>query len=53
MQKLRIIVGGFIGVMPAGGITWDYVQYPVGFKALGHDVYYIEDTLQYLSDYDT
>ncbi|MBA2745287.1 MAG: glycosyltransferase family 1 protein [Flavisolibacter sp.] len=47
MQKLKIIVGGFIGVMPAGGVTWDYVQYPVGFKALGHDVYYIEDTKLY------
>ena len=47
MQKLKIIVGGFIGVMPAGGVTWDYVQYPVGFKALGHEVYYIEDTRLY------
>ena len=47
MKKLRIIVGGFIGVMPAGGITWDYVQYPLGFALLGHDVYYIEDTRLY------
>src|SRR5205085_7773733 len=30
-----------------GGVTWDYVQYPVGLKALGHDVYYIEDTRLY------
>ncbi len=44
MKKLRIIVGGFIGLLPAGGVTWDYVQYPIGFAALGHDVYYIEDT---------
>lgn len=44
MSKLRIIVGGFLGLLPAGGITWDYVQYPVGFAALGHDVFYIEDT---------
>lgn len=47
MQKLRIIVGGFIGILPAGGITWDYVQYPLGFSLLGHDVYYIEDTRLY------
>lgn len=44
MSRLRIIVGGFLGLLPAGGVTWDYVQYPVGFAALGHDVYYIEDT---------
>jgi hypothetical protein len=47
MAKLRIIVGGFIGVMPAGGITWDYIQYPLGLSLLGHDVYYIEDTRLY------
>lgn len=44
MEKLRIIVGGFLGLMPAGGVTWDYIQYPLGLSLLGHDVYYIEDT---------
>lgn len=43
-SRLRIVVGGFLGLLPAGGVTWDYVQYPAGFAALGHDVYYIEDT---------
>ena len=43
-SPLRIIVGGYIGLLPAGGVTWDYVQYPVGLAALGHDVYYVEDT---------
>ena len=43
-ERLRIVVGGYIGLLPAGGITWDYIQYPAGFAALGHDVYYIEDT---------
>ncbi|MDQ3749284.1 MAG: hypothetical protein M3367_09795 [Acidobacteriota bacterium] len=47
MKKLRIIVGGFLGLLPAGGVTWDYVQYPVGFAELGHDVFYIEDTKLY------
>lgn len=42
--KARIIVGGFLGLLPAGGVTWDYVQYPVGLAALGYDVFYIEDT---------
>jgi hypothetical protein len=47
MEKLRIIVGGFIGLYPTGGVTWDYIQYPVGLHLLGHDVYYLEDTMQY------
>jgi len=47
MEKLRIIVGGYIGLYPTGGATWDYIQYPLGLKLLGHDVYYIEDTGQY------
>jgi hypothetical protein len=44
MSRLRIIVGGYLGLLPAGGVTWDYVQYPAGFAALGHDTYYVEDT---------
>jgi hypothetical protein len=44
MGRLRVIVGGFLGLLPAGGVAWDYVQYPAGLAALGHDVYYIEDT---------
>ncbi len=43
-SRLRVIVGGFLGLLPAGGITWDYIQYPLGFASLGHDVFYIEDT---------
>ena len=47
MEKLRIIVGGYIGLYPTGGATWDYLQYPLGLHMMGHDVYYIEDTRQY------
>jgi hypothetical protein len=47
MNKLKIIIGGFIGLLPAGGVTWDYLQYPLGFHLMGHDVYYIEDTRLY------
>ena len=43
-RKLRIVVGGYAGLLPAGGVAWDYVQYPAGLAALGHDVYYVEDT---------
>ena len=47
MKRLRIIVGGFLGLLPAGGVMWDYVQYPAGFAEFGHDVFYIEDTRLY------
>ncbi|MEI6948732.1 hypothetical protein V9K67_16190 [Paraflavisolibacter sp. H34] len=47
MKKLRIIVSGFIGLYPTGGVTWDYIQYPLGLHLMGHDVYYLEDTQQY------
>src|SRR5215211_1347178 len=46
-ENLRIVVGGFIGLFPTGGAAWDYIQYPLGLKLLGHDVYYIEDTCLY------
>jgi len=42
--SLRIIVSGLIAQYPLGGVTWDYLQYVVGLKRLGHDVYYLEDT---------
>ena len=38
MKKLKIIVGGYIGLYPTGGATLDYIQYPLGLKDLGHDV---------------
>src|SRR5262245_63780877 len=44
MSRLRVIVGGYLGLLPAGGVAWDYVQYPAGLAELGHDVYYVEDT---------
>ena len=34
-------------MFPTGGATWDYIQYPLGLKWMGHDVYYIEDTMLY------
>lgn len=40
-------MGGFIGLYPTGGATWDYIQYPLGLQLMGHDVYYVEDTMLY------
>ena len=37
-RNLKIVVTGFIGLLPTGGVTWDYIQYPLGFRELGCDV---------------
>lgn len=42
--RLRIVVGGYLGLAPAGGYAWDHLHYPLGLAALGHDVWYVEDT---------
>lgn len=44
---MRIIVTGLIAQYPLGGVVWDYIQYVLGFRQLGHDVYYFEDTEQW------
>lgn len=41
---MRIICTGLIGQYPFGGVIWDYIQYILGFRALGHEVWYLEDT---------
>ena len=46
-KRRKIVVTGYIGLLPSGGVTWDYIQYPLGFRELGHDVLYLEDTLQW------
>jgi hypothetical protein len=44
-SSLRIIVTGLIAQHPLlGGVSWDYLQYPLGLARLGHDVYYFEDS---------
>jgi len=45
MDRLRIIVTGLIAQHPhMGGVAWDYLQYALGLRLLGHDVYYFEDS---------
>lgn len=50
IEIMRILVGGLIGQYAFGGVTWDYIQYPLGFRALGHDVWYLEDTASWAYD---
>jgi len=44
LRKPRIVVTGFIGLFPFGGVAWDYAQYVLGFEAIGWDAIYLEDT---------
>jgi hypothetical protein len=34
---MRIVVTGLLAQYAFGGVTWDYIQYLLGFRALGHD----------------
>jgi hypothetical protein len=43
-RNLSVVVSGYVGMLPAGGVTWDYIQYAVGFRELGCNVLYLEDT---------
>lgn len=43
---------GYLVRGPFGGMAWSPLQYVLGFAALGHDVYYLEDSDDYCSCYD-
>ena len=43
-RKLRLIVMGILGRTPLAGVSWQVLHFLEGFRRLGHDVYYIEDT---------
>jgi hypothetical protein len=47
---MKIVVTGLIATYPLGGVGWDYLAYVTGFRRLGHDVFYLEDTGQWLYD---
>src|SRR5215212_9051897 len=40
---MTIIVAGGIGRSGLGGQAWAYLQYLIGLRELGHEVYYLED----------
>ncbi len=43
-MTVRILFAGIIARYPFGGVTWCSLMYLLGLRALGHDVFYIEDT---------
>jgi len=40
---MKIIFSGTIGLSGLGGQAWAVLQYLLGLRALGHEVYYLED----------
>lgn len=40
----RVMVLGILGQMPFAGVAWQVLHYLEGFRRLGCDVYYVEDT---------
>ena len=49
---LRVLVLGYLVRGPLGGIAWHYLQYVAGLSRLGHDVFFVEDSVDYPSCYD-
>jgi len=47
---MKIVVTGLIATYPLGGVALDYLAFVSGFRELGHEVFYLEDTGQWLYD---
>src|SRR5262245_18935195 len=43
-MRLRIICLGYIVRCPLGGMAWHHLQYVLGLKRLGHEVFFVEDS---------
>ena len=51
-KPLRLVVLGIMGRTPFAGVVWEVLHYLGGFRRLGHDVYYIEDSQDWPFDAD-
>ena len=47
---MKVLVAGIIARYPYGGVTWCSLMYLLGLRALGHDVFYLEDTGECIYD---
>jgi len=43
-EKLRLVILGIVGRTPFAGVAWQVLHYLEGFRRLGFDVHYVEDT---------
>jgi hypothetical protein len=48
----RIVVAGYLVRNPLGGYAWQAAHWLLGLEALGHDVWFYEDTAHYAPAYD-
>src|SRR5262245_1402476 len=48
----RIVVTGYLVRYPIGGYAWQAAHYLLGVRALGHDVWFYENTGLYAYAYD-
>jgi len=46
----KVIVSGILFWYPLAGVTYQFLHYLIGLRALGYDVYYIEDSGRWLYD---
>ena len=51
-RRLRIVMLGYVVRGPLAGPTWHHLQYVLGLRGLGHDVWYLEDSMDYPFCYD-
>lgn len=47
---MKVVVGGLVATYPLGGLAWDYLGFVEGFRRLGAEVLYLEDTGRWLYD---
>ena len=47
-----LVILGMMGRMPVAGVTWQVLHYLEGFRRLGFDVFYVEDTGEWSYDPD-
>lgn len=47
---MKILLAGIIARYPFGGVTWCSLMYLLGLRALGHEVFYVEDTGECIYD---
>lgn len=52
LDRLRIILLGYVVRCPLGGMAWCSLHYLMGLADLGHEVYFIEDSDDFPSCYD-
>ena len=48
----KIVVTGILFFYPLAGVTYQFLHYLLGLRALGHDVVYIEDSSRWVYDPD-